>query len=103
MGLPAHGCLSECGGTLVADDSPIVDLVEDADLVLEPVAGLTIRVAAALGSGPTQLAAFDAALRATGVADFNLVRLSSIIPPHSTMITSESAIDIVGECGDRLY
>lgn len=33
------------------------------------------------GRGPTRLAAFDAALRDAGVANYNLICLSSVIPP----------------------
>lgn len=40
-----------------------------------------IVLAPGLGSGPTLLAAFDAALRDAGVANYNLVCLSSVIPP----------------------
>lgn len=36
-----------------------------------------------LGHGPTELAAFDAALRDAGVANYNLLCLSSVIPPGS--------------------
>lgn len=36
-----------------------------------------------LGRGPTELAAFDAALRNAGVANYNLLCLGSVIPPGS--------------------
>jgi arginine decarboxylase len=51
-------------------------------------AGLTrleIRVSRGAGVGPTQLAAFDAALQAAGVAGYNIVRLTSVIPPHAVV------------------
>lgn len=41
----------------------------------------TIVLARGLGRGPTPLAAFDAALRDAGVANYNLLTLSSVIPP----------------------
>ncbi|WP_127998740.1 pyruvoyl-dependent arginine decarboxylase [Piscinibacter defluvii] len=41
----------------------------------------TIVLARGLGRGPTALAAFDAALRDAGVANYNLLTLSSVIPP----------------------
>ena len=50
---------------------------------------LPIRLSRATGTGPTALAAFDAALRGAGTANFNLVRLSSVIPPASTVAVLE--------------
>ena len=46
---------------------------------------LVIRVTAGSGKGRTALAAFDSALRAAGVADHNLVRLSSVIPAKASI------------------
>ncbi len=68
-----------------------------------PATGLTIRLSRGTGSGSTRLAAFDAALRAAGVADFNLVRLSSVIPPFSSVVTTEAAEQIPGDHGDVLF
>ncbi len=65
--------------------------------------GLRIRVSAGRGSGRTRLSAFDAALRDAGVADFNLVRLSSVIPAGSTVGEVGGQEQLVGEHGDRLY
>lgn len=47
--------------------------------------GLVIPVVSAVGVGPTAIAAFDAALRAAGVGDLNLIRLSSVIPSGSSI------------------
>jgi len=44
-----------------------------------------ILLARGVGRGPTPLAAFDAALGDAGVANYNLVCLSSVIPPGSTI------------------
>lgn len=44
-----------------------------------------IVLAQGVGSGPTPLAAFDAALLAAGVANYNLIVLSSVIPPGSVI------------------
>ena len=44
-----------------------------------------IVLAQGLGSGPTALAAFDAALLDAGVANYNLIVLSSVIPPGSAI------------------
>lgn len=42
-----------------------------------------IVIATGLGQGPTRLAAFDTALLDAGVANYNLLCLSSVIPPGS--------------------
>ena len=41
----------------------------------------TIKVTKGTGEGPTELAAFDKALQDAGIANYNLIYLSSIIPP----------------------
>lgn len=65
--------------------------------------GLHITVRLGRGAGPTHLAAFDAALREAGVADRNLIRLSSIIPPGSIVEHTPRATTCDGGWGDRLY
>lgn len=65
--------------------------------------GLTIRISRGAGTGRTRLSAFDAALRDAGVADFNLVRLSSVIPASSDVLTVAGSEQVVGDHGDRLY
>ncbi len=65
---------------------------------------MNIHVASGAGSGPTKLAAFDAALNAAGVANYNLIRLSSIVPPGSKIInTGKTVGKDLGKWGDRLY
>jgi arginine decarboxylase len=65
---------------------------------------MKLTVAAAIGRGRTELAAFDNALVAVGAANFNLVRLSSVIPPHSTVVEAGDAPPPApGTWGDRLY
>lgn len=65
---------------------------------------MIIQVAAGTGLGPTKLAAFDAALRATGTANHNLIRLSSIIPPDSKVEALDGPVNkTLGNWGDRLY
>lgn len=65
---------------------------------------MNIQVVSGIGTGPTTLAAFDAALNAAGVANYNLIRLSSVIPPSSEIAPKDSpAIDIRGAWGDKLY
>lgn len=63
---------------------------------------LRITVTSGTGHGPTPLAAFDAALRAAGVENYNLLSLSSIIPPGATVSRGHhDAPD--SEYGHRLY
>ncbi|OGL39205.1 hypothetical protein A3J32_01480 [Candidatus Saccharibacteria bacterium RIFCSPLOWO2_02_FULL_46_7] len=65
---------------------------------------MIIQISTGIGKGPTELSAFDAALNAAGVANFNLIRLSSVIPPKTKIITYKGKIDDVqGKWGDRLY
>lgn len=64
---------------------------------------LTIRITRGSGTGPTSLAAFDAALRCAGVGDFNLIRLSSVIPPGALVRDTPAAEQVRGVHGDLLY
>lgn len=64
---------------------------------------MIIPVAAAVGRGPTELSAFDAALVSAGVADRNLIYLSSVLPPASSVRTVERIVGTPGAWGDRLY
>lgn len=67
------------------------------------MAGLSITVRLGRGTGPTHLAAFDAALQAAGVADRNLIVLSSIIPPGARIERTPQPTACPGGWGDRLY
>ena len=65
---------------------------------------LDIVVSTGVGSGPTKLAAFDAALAAAGVANYNLIRLSSVIPAEAKIIAAPPNWHHAdGKWGDRLY
>jgi len=66
---------------------------------------MDIHVVEGTGTGPTTLAAFDAALRAANIANFNIITLSSVIPPKSTIMVSKSIPKklVLGTWGDRLY
>ena len=65
---------------------------------------MILHMAAAVGSGTTELAAFDDALLQVGAANFNLVRLSSVIPANSLVVECDEAIPPPdGAWGDRLY
>lgn len=76
---------------------------DPATPVDQPTAGPVIRISRGVGSGRTRLAAFDSALRDAGIGDFNLIRLSSVIPAGSTIKEVGAADQISGEHGDALY
>jgi len=61
-----------------------------------------IRVVRGTGTGPTELAAYDAALVDAGVGEYNLVRLSSVIPADADLRVLETAPDL-GPTGGRLW
>ena len=65
--------------------------------------GPRIRVSRSVGSGATRLAAFDAALVAAGLQDFNLVPLSSVVPLGATVEVVAPAQQLRGRHGDLLY
>jgi arginine decarboxylase len=62
-----------------------------------------IPVVTATGRGATELAAFDAALVSAGVADRNLLCLSSVLPPGSVVDRPDRIRNVPGDWGDRLY
>ena len=62
---------------------------------------LPISIRTASGQGRTLLSAFDDALWRAGVANYNLIRLSSVIPRQSRI--SFSSEPLAGEHGDQLH
>lgn len=65
---------------------------------------MTIQISSGAGTGPTKLAAFDSALKKAGIANYNLIRLSSIVPPGSNItVNAGAAKKVPGDWGDRLY
>jgi len=62
----------------------------------------TIKISEGTGTGTTRMAAFDAALFDAGVANYNLVRLSSIIPPGSRLEIGKAELKD-DEFGNKLY
>lgn len=64
---------------------------------------MKINITAGNGVGPTELAAFDHALVNAGVANFNLIYLSSVLPPGSDVKILTHPNHPVGQWGDRLY
>jgi arginine decarboxylase len=64
--------------------------------------GMTITLCTGTGEGPTPLAAFDAALVDAGVADHNLICLSSVIPPNAVIVRDRYRMP-ASDYGRRLY
>jgi arginine decarboxylase len=60
-----------------------------------------VRVVAGTGTGPTELAAYDDALRAAGVHDYNVVTVSSVLPADATLREVDAPPDL-GAAGGRL-
>jgi arginine decarboxylase len=68
----------------------------------EPAPFGPIAIARGLGQGPTLLASFDTALLDAGVANYNLICLSSVIPPGSRIVRERWRTP-GHEYGRRLY
>lgn len=63
---------------------------------------MIITIAAGKGHAKTLLSAFDSALKDAGVHNYNLLTLSSIIPPDTKMVVRKYETP-VQEYGHRLY
>ncbi|MBP6930022.1 pyruvoyl-dependent arginine decarboxylase [Patescibacteria group bacterium] len=63
----------------------------------------SITISSGQGEGSTKLAAFDAALWDAGVANYNLIKLSSVIPPNSKLIIGSPGNPRGKKVGERLY
>jgi|SRR5579871_2009101 len=63
---------------------------------------MRIKVTSGASEGPTSLAAFDAALHSAGVANYNLLLLSSVIPGGSS-VERGRFVTPPDEYGHRLY
>lgn len=64
---------------------------------------LAISIVGGSGKGVTLLSSFDAALRDCGVFNYNLLALSSVIPPGSTVVETDRYESPPDEHGHRLY
>ncbi len=65
---------------------------------------MIIKIGSGIGTGPTKLSAFDSALNHAGVANYNLIRLSSVVPPATDIqVKDEPLAGLPGKWGDRLY
>ncbi len=63
---------------------------------------MDIYIIRAVGRGTTRLSAFDDALLRAGVANFNLIHLSSVIPPGARIIRRKPPVT-PADFGQRLY
>src|SRR3989344_2425439 len=63
---------------------------------------MKITVTAGRGEGSTTLSAFDAALKSAGVHNYNIIKLSSVIPPDSEVVV-EKWRNSPAEHGKNLY
>ena len=61
-----------------------------------------IRIVSGTGSAKTALASYDTALTAAGIHNYNLVKLSSVIPPEADLTVSGTA-PVLGDLGDCIY
>lgn len=66
---------------------------------------MKIYVSSGVGTGETTLSAFDHALALSGVNNFNLLRLSSVIPPNAEIVVldGEKPQFEGSTWGDKLY
>ena len=63
---------------------------------------MDIVICSGVGTGDTTLAAFDNALQEAGIHNFNLIKLSSIIPPKAKLTEQKFAPD-QDNFGNKLY
>lgn len=64
---------------------------------------MVIKVIKGAGEGSTPLSAFDGALKDAGVYNYNLITLSSVIPPATTVEKQDRYKTPEGEWGHKLY
>lgn len=80
-----------------------VSAVERSHTMVSSAVNRQIPVMAAVGAGSTPLAAFHSALGRTGLDRYNLVRLSSVVPPRTGVDRTGTAPAPAGAWGDKLY
>lgn len=64
---------------------------------------MIIELAKGIGTGQTEISAFDAALKNAGVNNLNIIYLSSVIPPKATIECVESVEIDAQHYGKRVY
>jgi len=62
---------------------------------------MTIRIAWGTGAGPTEMAAYDAALADANLHNYNLVSVSSVVPADASVEAVDTAPDL-GPAGNKL-
>ena len=77
--------------------------VASPDTGANPSPGLRIEVATAIGVGRTLISSFDHALWQCGVHNYNLIPLSSVIPPGAEIVVRDRCQRPNDEWGHRLY
>jgi arginine decarboxylase len=66
-------------------------------------ATMELSVMTSVGEGTTLLSAFDAALQNAGVCNYNLIPLSSVIPPRAKVVKRPQYKTPPSEFGHKLY
>lgn len=64
---------------------------------------MNITINTSRGNGSTELSAFDNALYNAGVSNYNLIPLSSVIPPKSHILINKPFESREDEFGNKLY
>lgn len=64
---------------------------------------MSIHLVKGVGEASTPIAAFDAALQEAGIANFNLLVLSSVIPPGALVVDSPFRGSCDAMWGDRMF
>ena len=77
--------------------------VESPATGANPSPGPRIEVATAIGVGRTPISSFDHALWRCGIHNYNLIPLSSVVPPGSEVVVMDRCQRPGGEWGHRLY
>jgi len=62
---------------------------------MKPIIPTHIFLTKGMGQHKEKLASFEQALRAAGIAPFNLVKISSIFPPHCNLISREEGLKLL--------
>jgi len=63
---------------------------------------MDIKITSGVGRASTEIVAFDEALRDAGIGQYNLIKLSSIIPPKANIKIDKEDYQ-KGKVGDKLY
>lgn len=64
---------------------------------------MRIAVTSGVGKGQTKLSAFDAALWDAGIANLNLIKLSSMVPSGASVVIGKADLDRERDFGKKLY